>query len=209
VTFDLQLIGSRALVTGGTRGLGAAVVATLHRAGAHVVAAARSLPAQPIDKAHYVVADLATADDCAALAKHVLKRHGGLDIVVNVVGGSRAPAGGFAASDDAVWRQELNQNLMPAVRIDRALLPPMIEQGSGVIIRRLHRSDCVGQIQAVDAKLAAGGQGGLGVSKILRRSQKLMRSATWPVQKSCADWSAEWAASESSKTLEGPACDPR
>jgi NAD(P)-dependent dehydrogenase (short-subunit alcohol dehydrogenase family) len=170
VTFDLQLIGSRALVTGGTRGLGAAVVATLHRAGAHVVAAARSLPAQPIDKAHYVVADLATADDCAALAKHVLKRHGGLDIVVNVVGGSRAPAGGFAASDDAVWRQELNQNLMPAVRIDRALLPPMIEQGSGVIIRRLHRSDCVGQIQAVDAKLAAGGQGGLGVSKILRRS---------------------------------------
>jgi NAD(P)-dependent dehydrogenase (short-subunit alcohol dehydrogenase family) len=109
VTFDLQLAGSRALVTGGTRGLGAAVVATLHRAGAHVVAAARSLPAQPIENVHYIAADLATADDCVALAKHVLTFHGGLDILVNVVGGSRAPAGGFVASDDAVWWQELNQ----------------------------------------------------------------------------------------------------
>ena len=134
MTFDLHLNGSRALVTGGTRGLGAAVVARLHRAGAHVVAAARSQPAQPIDDVQYVTADLATADGCADLAAHVLTCHGGLDILVNVVGGSRAPAGGFAASDDAVWWQELNQNLMPAVRIDRALLPSMIGQGSGVII---------------------------------------------------------------------------
>jgi NAD(P)-dependent dehydrogenase (short-subunit alcohol dehydrogenase family) len=59
---------------------------------------------------------------------------GGVDIVVNVVGGSSAPAGGFAALDDTVWWRELNQNLMPAVRLDRALLPSMIEQGSGVVV---------------------------------------------------------------------------
>jgi NAD(P)-dependent dehydrogenase (short-subunit alcohol dehydrogenase family) len=51
-----------------------------------------------------------------------------------VLGGSSAPGGGFAALDDAEWLKELNQNLMPAVRLDRALLPAMIEQGSGVII---------------------------------------------------------------------------
>src|SRR5204863_684207 len=45
-----------------------------------------------------------------------------------------APSGGFAVLDDDVWAQEINLNLMPAVRLDRALLPSMIEQGSGVII---------------------------------------------------------------------------
>ena len=73
MTFDLQLIGRRSLVTGGTRGLGAAVVATLHRVGARVVAAARSLPAQPIDDVHYVAAErrLGVADKLAAeIADH-------------------------------------------------------------------------------------------------------------------------------------------
>src|SRR5690606_17266312 len=42
--------------------------------------------------------------------------------------------GGFAALDDAEWFRELNWNLMPAVRLDRALLPGMIAQGSGVIV---------------------------------------------------------------------------
>jgi len=55
-------------------------------------------------------------------------------ILVHVVGGSSARAGGFAALDDTEWWKELNANLMPAVRLDRALLPLMIEQRSGVII---------------------------------------------------------------------------
>jgi NAD(P)-dependent dehydrogenase (short-subunit alcohol dehydrogenase family) len=51
-----------------------------------------------------------------------------------VFGGSSAPGGGFAALDDAQWSKELNQNLMPAVRLDRALLPAMLDLGSGVIV---------------------------------------------------------------------------
>ena len=51
-----------------------------------------------------------------------------------MLGGSSAPGGGFAALDDAQWSKELNQNLMPAVRLDRALLPSMLAQGSGVIV---------------------------------------------------------------------------
>jgi NAD(P)-dependent dehydrogenase (short-subunit alcohol dehydrogenase family) len=53
---------------------------------------------------------------------------------VHVVGGSSAPAGGFAVLDDNKWHKALDQNLFAAVRLDRALLPSMIEQGSGVII---------------------------------------------------------------------------
>jgi NAD(P)-dependent dehydrogenase (short-subunit alcohol dehydrogenase family) len=59
---------------------------------------------------------------------------GGIDIVVNVLGGSEAPAGGFAALDDEAWRKEIDLNLMPAVRLDRALLPSMLAQRSGVIV---------------------------------------------------------------------------
>ena len=68
------------------------------------------------------------------IADAVRKRLGGVDIVVHVVGGSSAPAGGFAVLDDEVWQTELNLNLLAAVRLDRALLPAMIEQGSGVIV---------------------------------------------------------------------------
>lgn len=98
------------------------------------MAAARSLPANPIADVRYVDANLATVEGCAAVASVVSREFGGVDIIVNVLGGSSAPAGGFTVLDDEQWSKELNQNLMPAVRIDRALLPLMIEQGSGVII---------------------------------------------------------------------------
>lgn len=134
MSFDLGLEGKRALVTGGTRGIGAAVVARLREAGARVVATARSLPADPAEGVHFVAADLTTAEGCAAAVAGVLDHLGGVDIVVHVVGGSRAPGGGFAALDDAHWYRELDWNLMPAVRLDRALVPGMIAQGSGAIV---------------------------------------------------------------------------
>lgn len=134
MSFNLELAGRRALVTGGTKGAGAAVVESLRDAGVKVVAAARSVPDTAPDGVIYVGADLMTADGCQAVADAVLDRLGGIDIIVNVLGGSSAPGGGFAALSDAEWEAAIYQNLMPAVRIDRALLPSMIEQGSGVII---------------------------------------------------------------------------
>jgi len=133
MTLDLDLTGRRALVTGGTKGVGAAVVQALREAGAAVMATARSVP-DAADGVSYVAADLTTADGCAAVAQAATERLGGIDILVNVVGGSQAPGGGFAALDDEAWRRELDQNLMPAVRLDRALLPAMIARGAGVII---------------------------------------------------------------------------
>jgi NAD(P)-dependent dehydrogenase (short-subunit alcohol dehydrogenase family) len=134
VSFDLGLNGQRALVTGGTKGAGAAVVQALVGAGVKVAATARTVPANGPDKIHYIAADLMTAQGCARAAEEVLHAFGGIDIVVNVLGGSSAPAGGFAALTDEEWQKEINHNLLPAVRIDRALLPSMIAQGSGVII---------------------------------------------------------------------------
>jgi NAD(P)-dependent dehydrogenase (short-subunit alcohol dehydrogenase family) len=130
----LELEGKRALVTGGTKGVGEAVVATLREAGAAVLTTARSRPAKLPHADQFVAADVSTAAGCATVAKTVRDRFGGIDLIVHVVGGSSAPAGGFAVLDDTEWHKALDQNLFAAVRLDRALLPSMIEQGSGVII---------------------------------------------------------------------------
>ena len=134
MSFDLELTGRRALVTAGTKGIGAAVVDVLHNAGATVVATARAIPADAPTDVHYIAADMTTAAGCVTVAQGVLDRLGGIDILVNVLGGSTAPAGGFAALDDEAWAKELDLNLMPAVRLDRALLPSMLAQRAGVIV---------------------------------------------------------------------------
>lgn len=134
MSFDLGLEGQRALVTGGTKGAGAAVVQALVAAGVKVATTARIVPENGSEKIHYIAADLMTAQGCANVAEEVLRTFGGIDIVVNVLGGSSAPAGGFAALTDEEWQKEIDHNLMPAVRLDRALLPSMIAQRSGVII---------------------------------------------------------------------------
>jgi NAD(P)-dependent dehydrogenase (short-subunit alcohol dehydrogenase family) len=130
---DLQLSGLRALVSGGTKGVGEAVVARLREAGVKVLATARSRGELSGDEM-FVAADVTSAEGCKTIADAVHRRFGGVDIIVHVVGGSSAPAGGFAVLDDEVWQRELNLNLLAAVRLDRALLPAMIEQGSGVIV---------------------------------------------------------------------------
>jgi NAD(P)-dependent dehydrogenase (short-subunit alcohol dehydrogenase family) len=142
MSFDLQLTGQRALVTGATKGTGAAVARSLLEAGVQVIATARSVPAFPAQGIRYIAADLATAEGAAHVAQSVFEKEGGVDILVNVLGGSSAPGGGFAALDDAQWSKELNQNLMSAVRLDRALLPGMVARGSGVVVH-------VSSIQAV------------------------------------------------------------
>jgi len=130
----LGLEGMRALVTGGTKGAGQAIVAALRAAGARVLTTARSRPEKLEHAEDFVVTDVSTVGGCAALADAVRERLGGVDIAVHVVGGSSAPAGGFAVLSDDEWHKALDQNLLAAVRLDRALLPAMIEQGSGVII---------------------------------------------------------------------------
>ena len=148
---DLELNGRRALVTGGTQGIGAAVVARLREAGATVLTTARTKPAELGDANLFVAADVATAEGCVIVAGAVRDRLGGIDIIVHVVGGSSAPAGGFAVLDDREWQRALDLNLLSAVRLDRALLPAMLEQGAGVII---HITSIQAQLPLPDATIA-------------------------------------------------------
>jgi NAD(P)-dependent dehydrogenase (short-subunit alcohol dehydrogenase family) len=129
----LELDGRKALVTGGTKGIGEAVAARLREAGATVLTTARTRPGDLPDDL-FVAADISTTEGCTTVADAVRDRLGGIDIIVHVVGGSTAPAGGFAVLDDGEWHRALDLNLFPAVRLDRALLPTMLDQGHGVII---------------------------------------------------------------------------
>ena len=95
MNFDLHLNGLRAVVTGGTQGLGAAVVKTLTEAGARVATSARTVPAEPVAGVNYVAADLSTAEGTNQLAQTILQDWGSVDIVINVLGGSKTPSGGL------------------------------------------------------------------------------------------------------------------
>jgi NAD(P)-dependent dehydrogenase (short-subunit alcohol dehydrogenase family) len=130
----LTLNGKRALVTSGTRGAGAATVALFRELGAQVLVVARSRPAGDDGDGMFVAADLTTPEGCAAVAAAVRQRLGGIDVMVHMLGGSSSPPGGFAALSDDQWRSEFDLNLMPAVRLDRELVPLMTGQGGGVVV---------------------------------------------------------------------------
>ncbi|RUX24294.1 SDR family oxidoreductase [Mesorhizobium sp. M7A.F.Ca.US.011.01.1.1] len=129
----LTMTGKRALITSGTRGAGAATVALFQELGAQVVTSARKNPGD-LSESFFVAADLTTPEGCTTLADGVRERMGGVDIVVHMLGGSSAPAGGFKVLGDNIWARELDLNLMPAVRLDREFVPEMVERGTGVVI---------------------------------------------------------------------------
>ena len=75
---DLELAGQRALVTGGTKGIGAAVAARLRELGAVVVTTARTPPDPLGSHDHFVAADITTAEGCATVADAVVKQLRGI-----------------------------------------------------------------------------------------------------------------------------------
>src|SRR3989442_7758992 len=151
-SFDpTEFAGKRALVTGGTKGMGEAIVRRLAAAGARVATIARSpVPETPaVDL--FVQADISTREGVDKVTREVLDRLGGVDILVNNVGGSSAPSGGVLALSDADWQDTINANLFAAVRLDRGLLPGMLKQASGVII---HISSIQRRLPLFEATLA-------------------------------------------------------
>lgn len=128
-----RLDGRRALVTGGSKGAGRAVVDRLRELGADVWTSARTMPAGYDRPDRFIEADTSTAAGAETVAARI-GEHGALDILVHVVGGSSTPPGGFAVITDEQWLVELNLNLLGAVRLDRALLPAMVESGSPVVL---------------------------------------------------------------------------
>jgi NAD(P)-dependent dehydrogenase (short-subunit alcohol dehydrogenase family) len=128
-----EFTGNRVLVTGGSKGIGGAIADRFQRGGATVVITARSAPTEKTGN-HFIQADASTAQGTTRVINEILNRFQGIDIIVHNVGGTSAPCGGFITVTDEIWQQALNENLFPAVRLDRGLLPCMIQRGSGVII---------------------------------------------------------------------------
>jgi NAD(P)-dependent dehydrogenase (short-subunit alcohol dehydrogenase family) len=145
-----SLEGKRALVTGGTKGAGAAIAARLAAAGATVRVTARTLPDDYPTPEQFIAADTATVEGAKTVVERLLGE-GGVDILVHNVGGSDAPSGGFAALTDQHWLDELNLNLLGAVRLDRGLLPGMIAAHAGVIV---HVTSIQRRMPLYDATLA-------------------------------------------------------
>jgi NAD(P)-dependent dehydrogenase (short-subunit alcohol dehydrogenase family) len=128
-----EFAGKRVLISGGTKGLGRATVDRFLAGGARVITSARG-DLEPINGVEFVQADLTTAEGGEALAKAALARLGGIDILAHVLGGSTTPGGGFVALTDDFWLSELTLNLLATVRLDRLLIPQMIERGSGAVV---------------------------------------------------------------------------
>ncbi|WP_030899163.1 oxidoreductase [Streptomyces sp. NRRL F-5126] len=148
---DEGLAGLRVLVTGGSRGLGEATARRFAAAGATVVVASRTRPADDMP-ATFIPADLRSDEGAQALARRVLDSVGGVDVLVNNAGATGGPVPTLRRPD-ASWLADLEMNLLSAVRLDRALVPGMAERGSGVV---MHVSSIASHLpQPAEASYAA------------------------------------------------------
>jgi NAD(P)-dependent dehydrogenase (short-subunit alcohol dehydrogenase family) len=129
-----DLAGKTALVTGGTKGIGKAIADKLSQAGAQVIITARHHPGETNLAHQFIEADITQLQQVDQLAQTINETFGGLDILIDNIGGVTAPSGGFSRLTDQDWEQELQFNLLATIRLDRALLPNMLEKKSGVII---------------------------------------------------------------------------
>jgi NAD(P)-dependent dehydrogenase (short-subunit alcohol dehydrogenase family) len=133
---DLGLAGRTAIVTGGSKGIGLAVVSALASSGVHVIAGARESSAALAELARSGQVEAIEVDlaDPAGPVQLVAAAGGRVDILVNNVGSAPARPGGFLSITDEDWLATINLDLMAAVRATRSVLPSMLTAGAGAII---------------------------------------------------------------------------
>jgi NAD(P)-dependent dehydrogenase (short-subunit alcohol dehydrogenase family) len=124
----LELEGRRAIVTGGSRGIGLAVARALAQEGARVATVARSA-ADPVPGGIFVAADTGDDASVAALVARVAGEWGGVDILVNAA--ATPNAGGFG---EDTLEAHLNVKVRGYLRCIRGVAPLMAAQGWGRIV---------------------------------------------------------------------------
>lgn len=129
-----SLKGKVALVTGGTKGIGKSIADKLSANGAIVITTARTEAKDQSDDHHFIAADLTKAESAENIAKQILEKYGRIDIIVNNAGANLGPGGGFSALEDEDWFKDWELNFMSVVRVNKALLPIMLQQKDGSII---------------------------------------------------------------------------
>lgn len=205
--YQNELSGKIALVTGGTKGAGKAIAERLLQAGATVIITARNAPEQEITNMHFIPSDLSKAAGADKVVGEVLSTYGRLDILINNLGSSTTPAGGFAALSDEDWESTLQANLLAPVRLDRGFLPQMIARKSGVII---HIASIQGILPLYDSTLpyAAAKAGLRNYSKSLSNEvtpkgvRVLTVSPGWINTSASIDWLGEIARNANSTVEE-------
>jgi NAD(P)-dependent dehydrogenase (short-subunit alcohol dehydrogenase family) len=172
-----KLLGRVAFVTGGTRGIGAAICRSLAKQGADVAAgysgnqeraemfAQDFAGAYPERSVSVHRGDIANPDDCRRTVAEVIERHGRLDILVNNAG-ITADRTVLKMTDDD-WRRVIDVNLSGAFYLSQAALRHMLERGSGRIVMI---SSVIGEMGGIGQSNYSSAKAGLlGLTKTLAR----------------------------------------
>ena len=128
-----EFSATTALVTGGSRGLGAAIASRLAEGGADVWVASRTAPSESIAGVRWLEADLSTTNGVTALARQLRDGQIEVDLLVDNAGASSSATDTLVTSDEA-WQSDFELNLFAAVRLDRELVPGMVRRGRGVVV---------------------------------------------------------------------------
>jgi NAD(P)-dependent dehydrogenase (short-subunit alcohol dehydrogenase family) len=128
-----EFAGKRALVTGGSRGIGAAAAQRLIDGGATVVVTARSKHAETPPDAIFISGDTRTLAGAQKVAAEAIEKLGGLDILVNSAGAAQVILPASTAISDDEWVDSLNINFLAALRITYASLPELIKSKGSVV----------------------------------------------------------------------------
>jgi NAD(P)-dependent dehydrogenase (short-subunit alcohol dehydrogenase family) len=129
-----EFAGKRVIVTGGSRGIGAAVAQRFLAGGASVVVTARSATDDTPGAATFLTGDISTLAGVQTFTAAALDVLGGVDVIVNNAGAARGHLGGISTIPDEEWIDALNLNYLSAVRVTNALLPALREAGAGSAI---------------------------------------------------------------------------
>jgi NAD(P)-dependent dehydrogenase (short-subunit alcohol dehydrogenase family) len=135
----LDLAGRTAVVTGASRGIGLEVTRALVREGMTVAAGALNGSTELgalADESDVLVVldDLTTTAGCEALVDQAVTRFGGIDLLVNNVGGVHPRTNGFLGVSDADWQWAFEVNLYSAIRATRAAVPHLLRRAPSAIV---------------------------------------------------------------------------